>query len=96
MAEHAQKEGDGVPLLYTKNEDVTEQAHVVLFGSGSNTFYVTEEEVGSKTGGIVVGNAYPLSYVEQDSDVGADLGVPGEPVACGTEVVRIALYFVIS
>ncbi|KAF3585698.1 hypothetical protein F2Q69_00027047 [Brassica cretica] len=50
VAEHALKEGDGVPLLYTKKEDVTEQAHV------------------------------------HDSDVGADLGVPGEPVACSTEV----------
>ncbi|KAF2600563.1 hypothetical protein F2Q68_00009702 [Brassica cretica] len=65
VAAHALKEGDEVPLLYTKKGDETESAHVVQFGSGSNTFYVTEEE---------------------ESDVGSDLGVPGKPVACGTEV----------
>ncbi|KAG2265366.1 hypothetical protein Bca4012_077269 [Brassica carinata] len=61
VAEYGLKEGDGVPLLYTKKGDETDEAHVVLYGSGSNTFYVTEEEVGSKTrgGGVVVGNAYP-------------------------------------
>ena len=91
VAEHAEmtmKEGDGVPLLYKKKRDETAEAHVVLYGSGSNTFYVTEEEVGRKTGGCVVGNAYLLSYVEQDSNVGADVGIPGGPAACGTEVVR--------
>ncbi|CAN6823483.1 unnamed protein product [Brassica oleracea] len=54
VAEHADmtmKEGDGVPLLYKKKGDETAEAHFVLYGSGSNTFYVTEEEVGSKTGG---------------------------------------------
>ncbi|WZZ45431.1 hypothetical protein YC2023_041690 [Brassica napus] len=92
VAEHADmtmKEGDGVPLLYKKKGDETAEAHFVLYGSGSNTFYVTEEEVGSKTGGGgggVVGNAYPLFYVEQDSNVGADVGIPGGPAACGTEV----------
>ncbi|KAF3590253.1 hypothetical protein DY000_02023644 [Brassica cretica] len=65
VAEYGLKEGDGVPLLYTKKGDETDEAHVVLYGSGSNTFYVTEEE---------------------ESDVGADLGVPGEQAACGTEV----------
>ncbi|KAL0650600.1 hypothetical protein Bca4012_093291 [Brassica carinata] len=44
VAEHGLKEGDGVPLLYTKKGDETDKAHVVLYGSGSNTFYVTEEE----------------------------------------------------
>ncbi|WZZ79281.1 hypothetical protein YC2023_099853 [Brassica napus] len=51
VAEHGLKEGDGVPLLYTKKGDETDKAHVVLYGSGSNTFYVTEEEVSRKTGG---------------------------------------------
>uniref|UniRef100_A0A0D3D7B4 Ubiquitin-like protease family profile domain-containing protein n=1 Tax=Brassica oleracea var. oleracea TaxID=109376 RepID=A0A0D3D7B4_BRAOL len=89
VAEYGLKEGDGVPLLYTKKGDETDEAHVVLYGSGRNTFYVIEEEVGSKTGGggccwqCLPG---PLSYVEQESDVGADLGVPGEQAACGTEV----------
>ncbi|CAF1708917.1 unnamed protein product, partial [Brassica napus] len=45
--------------------DETAEAHFVLYGSGSNTFYVTEEE---------------------DSNVGADVGIPGGPAACGTEV----------
>lgn len=44
------KEGDGVPLIYTKKGDDTSDGHVVLYGSGSNTFYVAEEEVGSKPG----------------------------------------------
>ncbi|KAF2600562.1 hypothetical protein F2Q68_00009701 [Brassica cretica] len=54
--------------------------------SGSNTFYVTEEEVGSKTGGVVVGNAYPVSYVEQGSDEAGDVCIHGALVDCGTEV----------
>ena len=100
-AEKSLKEGDGVPLLYTKKGEKTEKPHVVLYGSGSNTFYVTEDEVGSKTGGLVVGNAYPLSYVEQESDVVADLGVSGSVGPCGTEVVRdfiffVAFYFIFS
>ncbi|RID62775.1 hypothetical protein BRARA_E01823 [Brassica rapa] len=73
----ALKEGDEIPLLYSEKVDGREQTHVVQFGSGSNTFYVTEEEVGSKTGGVVVGNAYPVSYVEQGSDEAGDLGIPG-------------------
>nr|VDC95978.1 unnamed protein product [Brassica rapa] len=85
-AEKSLKEGDGVPLLYTKKGEKTEKPHVVLYGSGSNTFYVTEDEVGSKTGGLVVGNTYPLSYVEQESDLVADLGVSGSVGPCGTEV----------
>nr|VDD37075.1 unnamed protein product [Brassica oleracea] len=47
VAEYGLKEGDGVPLLYTKKGDA-------LYGSGSNTFYVTEEQVGSKTGGLLL------------------------------------------
>ncbi|KAH0925575.1 hypothetical protein HID58_017831 [Brassica napus] len=86
VGEKSLKEGDGVPLLYTKKGDKTEKPHVVLYGSGSNTFYVTEDEVGSKTGGLVVGNAYPLSYVEQESDVVADKGISGSDGPCGTEV----------
>ncbi|RID52928.1 hypothetical protein BRARA_G00358 [Brassica rapa] len=43
-AEKSLKEGDGVPLLYTKKGEKTEKPHVVLYGSGSNTFYVTEDE----------------------------------------------------
>ncbi|KAG2282410.1 hypothetical protein Bca52824_053630 [Brassica carinata] len=81
----ALKEGDEVPLLYTQKGDETEQAHVVQFGTGSNTFYVTEEEVGSKTGGCCW-QCLPVSYVEQGSDVGSDIGAPGEFVDCGTEV----------
>ncbi|KAG5396175.1 hypothetical protein IGI04_017989 [Brassica rapa subsp. trilocularis] len=82
----ALKEGDEIPLLYSEKVDGREQTHVVQFGSGSNTFYVTEEEVGSKTGGVVVGNAYPVSYVEQGSDEAGDVGIPGAVVDCGTEV----------
>ncbi|CAG7906979.1 unnamed protein product [Brassica rapa] len=82
----ALKEGDEIPLLYSDKVDGREQTHVVQFGSGSNTFYVTEEEVGSKTGGVVVGNAYPVSYVEQGSDEAGDLGIPGALDDCGTEV----------
>ncbi|KAG2292655.1 hypothetical protein Bca52824_039324 [Brassica carinata] len=92
VAEHAEmtmKEGDGVPLLYKKKRDETAEAHVVLYGSGSNTFYVTEEEVGRKTGGCVVGNAYLLSYVEQDSNVGADVGIPGGPAAYLNRLVGV-------
>ncbi|WZZ15960.1 hypothetical protein YC2023_109049 [Brassica napus] len=86
VGEKSLKEGDGVPLLYTKKGEKTEKPHVVLYGSGSNTFYVTEDEVGSKTGGLVVGNAYPLSYVEQESDVVANKGISGSDGPCGTEV----------
>ncbi|XP_013639277.1 PREDICTED: uncharacterized protein LOC106344442 [Brassica oleracea var. oleracea] len=74
VAEHALKEGDGVPLLYTKKEDVTEQAHVVIFGSGSNTFYITEEE-GSQGSQLLAALKWLTSVSQDFGDLNRLVGV---------------------
>ncbi|CAF2072589.1 unnamed protein product [Brassica napus] len=61
---------------------------MVFFGSGSNTFYITEDEVWNNkalVGEGVVSNAHPLSYVNQDDDVGSLRGNEGDGVASGTD-----------
>ncbi|CAN6873624.1 unnamed protein product [Brassica oleracea] len=71
VAEYGLKEGDGVPLLYTKKGDA-------LYGSGSNTFYVTEEQnfgdlnrlVGVITRGVTVTVAE--KEVGKGTEAGAD------------------------
>uniref|UniRef100_A0A0D3BSG8 Ubiquitin-like protease family profile domain-containing protein n=2 Tax=Brassica oleracea var. oleracea TaxID=109376 RepID=A0A0D3BSG8_BRAOL len=62
---------------------------MIFFGSGSNTFYVTEDEVLNNKalcGEGVVANAHPLSYVKQDDDVGSLGGDDGDGGGIGTEV----------
>ncbi|KAF3603929.1 hypothetical protein F2Q69_00037658 [Brassica cretica] len=62
---------------------------MIFFGSGSNTFYVTEDEVLNNKalcGEGVVANAHPLSYVKQDDDVGSLRGDDGDGGGIGTEV----------
>ncbi|XP_033146922.1 uncharacterized protein LOC117133909 isoform X2 [Brassica rapa] len=53
----ALKEGDEIPLLYSEKVDGREQTHVVQFGSGSNTFYVTEEEGSDEAGDLGIPGA---------------------------------------
>ncbi|CAN6968526.1 unnamed protein product [Brassica oleracea var. botrytis] len=95
VAEYGLKEGDGVPLLYTKKGDETDEAHVVLYGSGSNTFYVIEEEnfgdlnrlVGVITRGVTVTVAE--KEVGKGTEAGADTKDTDAQVIrnCGTRVL---------
>ena len=81
---------DVVPLEAENTRGVDKEGTMVFFGSGSNTFYVTEDEVWNNKalgGEGVVANAHPLSYVKQNDDVGSLRGNEGDGVASGTEVV---------
>ncbi|CAN7072086.1 unnamed protein product [Brassica oleracea var. botrytis] len=85
------KEEDVVPLEAENIRGVDKRGAMVFFGSGSNTFYITEDEVWNNkalVGEGVVSNAHPLSYVNQDDDVGSLRGNEGDGVPnLGTEVV---------
>ncbi|KAL0813987.1 hypothetical protein Bca101_070430 [Brassica carinata] len=84
------KEEDVVPLEAVYTGGVDKEGTMIFFGSGSNTFYVTEDEVLNNKalcGEGVVANAHPLSYVKQDDDVGSLRGDDGDGGGIGTEVV---------
>lgn len=84
------KEQDVVPLEAVYTGGVDKEGTMIFFGSGSNTFYVTEDEVLNNKalcGEGVVANAHPLSYVKQDDDVGSLRGDDGDGGGIGTEVV---------
>ncbi|CAN6824126.1 unnamed protein product [Brassica oleracea] len=83
------KEQDVVPLEAVYTGGVDKEGTMIFFGSGSNTFYVTEDEVLNNKalcGEGVVANAHPLSYVKQDDDVGSLRGDDGDGGGIGTEV----------
>nr|VDD43125.1 unnamed protein product [Brassica oleracea] len=83
------KEEDVVPLEAVYTGGVDKEGTMIFFGSGSNTFYVTEDEVLNNKalcGEGVVANAHPLSYVKQDDDVGSLRGDDGDGGGIGTEV----------
>ncbi|CAF2077279.1 unnamed protein product [Brassica napus] len=83
------KEQDVVSLEAVYTGGVDKEGTMIFFGSGSNTFYVTEDEVLNNKalcGEGVVANAHPLSYVKQDDDVGSLRGDDGDGGGIGTEV----------
>ncbi|CAN6824108.1 unnamed protein product [Brassica oleracea] len=83
------KEQDVVPLEAVYTGGVDKEGTMIFFGSGSNIFFVTEDEVLNNKalcGEGVVANAHPLSYVKQDDDVGYLRGDDGDGGGIGTEV----------